>query len=163
MTTLRRMRAKARPGGSAAAGRVRPTRLHPMSEAAALGARELDWDARPLVIGEVAQAHDGSLGLAHALIDAIAEAGADAVKFQTHIAAAESHPSEPWRVPFSPADATRFDYWTRMEFSEEQWAGLHAHADERGLAFLSSPFSLEAVELLRRVGVAGWNIASGEV
>ena len=47
--------------------------------------------ARPiLVVGEVAQAHDGSLGLAHAFIDAIANAGADAVKFQTHMAAAES-------------------------------------------------------------------------
>ena len=42
------------------------------------------------LIGEVAQAHDGSLNLAHAYIDAIADAGADAVKFQTHIAAAES-------------------------------------------------------------------------
>jgi N,N'-diacetyllegionaminate synthase len=128
-----------------------------------VSAGELDWDARPLVIGEVAQAHDGSLGNAHAFIDAIAGAGADAVKFQTHIAAAESHPSEPWRVRFSPADVTRFDYWKRMEFSEGQWAGLREHAAERGLAFLSSPFSLEAVELLGRVGVAGWKIASGEV
>jgi N-acetylneuraminate synthase len=123
----------------------------------------IDWDERPLVIGEVAQAHDGSLGTAHAFIDAIADAGAHAVKFQTHIAEAESHPSEPWRVRFSPADDTRFDYWKRMEFTEDQWAGLRAHAVERGLWFLSSPFSLQAVALLRRVGVAGWKVASGEV
>jgi N,N'-diacetyllegionaminate synthase len=123
----------------------------------------LDWARRPVVIGEVAQAHDGSLGLAHAFVDAIADAGADAVKFQTHIAAAESHPSEPWRVRFSYEDATRFDYWRRMEFTEERWAGLRAHAHERGLAFVSSPFSLEAVELLRRIGVDAWKIASGEV
>lgn len=116
-----------------------------------------------MIIGEVAQAHDGSLGAAHAYIDAIAEAGADAVKFQTHIAAAESTPGEPWRVKFSPQDATRFDYWKRMEFSEEQWVGLRRHAHERGLLFLSSPFSLEAVELLDRVGVAAWKIASGEI
>src|SRR5215207_9249425 len=124
---------------------------------------DLDWSGRPLVIGEVAQAHDGSLGLAHAFIDAIADAGAGAVKFQTHIAEAESHPSEPWRVKFSPADDTRFDYWKRMEFSEEQWLGLATHARERDLAFLSSPFSIEAVALLRRIGVAGWKVASGEV
>ena len=49
----------------------------------------------------MAQAHDGSLGTAHAYIDAIARSGADAVKFQTHIAAAESTPGEPWRVRFS--------------------------------------------------------------
>ena len=115
-----------------------------------------------LVIAEVAQAHDGSLGTAHAYIDAIAGAGADAVKFQTHIAAAESTPDEPWRVKFSSQDATRFDYWKRMEFSEKQWEGLKQHADECGLIFLSSPFSFEAVALLSRVGVAAWKIPSGE-
>jgi N-acetylneuraminate synthase len=115
------------------------------------------------VIGEVAQAHDGSLGLAHAYIDAIAAAGADAVKFQTHIAAAESTPAEPWRVKFSLQDESRYDYWRRMEFTEEQWGTLRRHADERGILFLSSPFSVEAVELLRRVGVAGWKVASGEL
>jgi len=110
----------------------------------------------------VAQAHDGSLGLAHAFIDAIAAAGADAVKFQTHIAAAESTPAEPWRVPFSRQDRTRYDYWKRMEFTRDQWIGLKEHAQDRGLAFLSSPFSLEAVDLLEQVGVAGWKVASGE-
>ncbi len=115
------------------------------------------------VIGEVAQAHDGSLGLAHAYIDAIADAGADAVKFQTHIAAAESTPAEPWRVRFSRQDATRYDYWRRMEFTEEQWVGLRLHATERGLHFLSSPFSMDAVEMLDRVGVAAWKVPSGEV
>src|SRR5258706_2002404 len=122
------------------------------------------WDTSGcLIIAEVAQAHDGSLGLAHAFIDAIAAAGADAVKFQTHIAAAESTPEEPWRVKFSSQDASRYDYWKRMEFSEEQWRGLQQHAEEKELLFLSSPFSLEAVELLERVGVCAWKIASGEV
>jgi len=116
-----------------------------------------------VIIGEVAQAHDGSLGLAHAYVDAIADAGADAVKFQTHIAAAESTPGEPWRVKFSPQDATRYDYWKRMEFTEDQWRGLKEHADRRGLLFLSSPFSLEAVDLLTRLGMAAWKVASGEV
>lgn len=120
-------------------------------------------NASCIIIAEVAQAHDGSLGIAHAFIDAIANAGADAVKFQTHIAAAESTPGEPWRVKFSPQDATRYDYWKRMEFTEEQWHGLKRHADQRGLMFLSSPFSVEAVELLSCVGVAAWKVASGEV
>ena len=62
-----------------------------------------DPPGRCLIIAEIAQAHDGSLGTAHAYIDAVSAAGADAVKFQTHIAAAESSPSEPWRVQFSPS------------------------------------------------------------
>ena len=115
-----------------------------------------------MIIAEVAQAHDGSLGMAHAFIDAIADTGATAVKFQTHIAAAESTPDEPWRVKFSPQDATRYDYWKRMEFREEQWTGLKRHADECGLIFLSSPFSFEAVDLLSRVGVTAWKVPSGE-
>ncbi|MEJ2446300.1 MAG: N-acetylneuraminate synthase family protein [Exilibacterium sp.] len=121
-------------------------------------------DNKCFVIGEVAQAHDGSLGTAHAYIDAIAEAGADAVKFQTHIAAAESTLDEPWRVRFSRQDATRFDYWKRMEFSVEQWAGLVQHAREKKLMFLSSPFSVNAVDLLNDLGVPLWKpllISSG--
>jgi len=117
---------------------------------------------RCFVIGEVALTHDGSLGLAHAFVDAIANAGADAVKFQTHIAAAESTPSEPFRVKFSRQDKTRYDYWKRMEFTEEGWQGLADHARERGLLFLSSPFSIQAVELLDRIGMPLWKIASGE-
>ena len=116
-----------------------------------------------LIIGEVGQAHDGSLGTAHSYIDAIADAGADAVKFQTHIAAAESTADEPWRVRFSPQDDRRIDYWRRMEFTRDQWAGLKEHAEASGLLFLSSPFSLEAVELLEGIGVEGWKIASGEL
>jgi len=118
---------------------------------------------RCLIIGEVAQAHDGSLGMAHAYIDAVADAGADAVKFQTHIADAESSPEEPFRVKFSRQDETRYGYWKRLEFTEPQWAGLAAHAAERGLLFLSSPFSMEAVELLLRCGLRAFKIASGEI
>lgn len=115
------------------------------------------------IIAEVAQAHDGSLGTAHAYIDAVAKAGADAVKFQTHIAAEESSAQDTWRVKFSRQDATRYDYWQRMEFTGPQWLELKQHADEKGLVFLSSPFSLAAIELLERVGVPAWKVASGEV
>jgi N,N'-diacetyllegionaminate synthase len=120
-------------------------------------------DKSTLIIAEVGQAHDGSLGTAHAFIDAIAETGADAVKFQTHIAAGESTPAEPWRVRFSKQDQTRYEYWRRMEFSEEQWSGLREHAEARGLLFLSSPFCIQAVELLSRVGISAWKVPSGEI
>lgn len=115
-----------------------------------------------LVIAEVAQAHDGSLGMAHAYIDAVAAAGADAVKFQTHIAEAESSAEEPWRVKFSPQDETRWDYWKRTAFTEDQWQGLKRHAEEKGLVFISSPFSVAAADLLARIGMRVWKIPSGE-
>jgi len=121
-----------------------------------------DYVSGPIIIAEVAQAHDGSLGMAHAYIDAAAAAGADAIKFQTHIADAESTLDEPFRVKFSLQDESRYDYWKRMEFTTDQWLGLADHARKKGLFFLSSPFSVEAVDLLEKVGVAGWKIGSGE-
>lgn len=113
-------------------------------------------------IAEVGLAHDGSLGAAHAYIDSAADAGVNAVKFQTHIAAAESTPHERFRVNVFPQDKTRYDYWTRTGFTARQWVELANHARERGLVFLSSPFSFEAVDLLLECNVGAWKVASGE-
>jgi N,N'-diacetyllegionaminate synthase len=126
-------------------------------------AAKLLQDGRCFIIAEVAQAHDGSLGTAHAFIDAIAAAGADAVKFQTHFADAESSPLEPFRIKFSPQDATRYDYWKRLEFTDEQWQELARHCEARGILFLSTAFSMRAVELLDRLGMPAWKVASGEI
>lgn len=124
---------------------------------------QVGGEAPCYIIAEVAQAHDGSLGLAHSYIAAVAAAGADAIKFQTHIAAAESTPGEPFRVNFSYQDVSRYDYWKRIEFSPDQWRGLVEHCKEVGLTFLSSPFSIEAVELLENIGMEAWKVGSGEV
>jgi N-acetylneuraminate synthase len=118
---------------------------------------------KTFIIAEVAQAHDGSIGTAHAYIDAIAEAGADAVKFQTHIAAEESTLDEKFRVHFSYQDKTRYEYWKRMEFTKEQWKELFDHASGRGLVCLSSPFSVKAVEMLNEIGIPAWKVGSGEI
>jgi N-acetylneuraminate synthase len=128
-----------------------------------IAGRPVGSGARCFLIAEVAQAHDGSLGAAHAYVDAVADAGIDAIKFQTHIAEAESTLDEPFRVRFSRQDETRFDYWRRMEFTAEQWSGLADHARERGIVFLSSPFSVPAVDLLKHIGMAAWKVGSGEV
>jgi N-acetylneuraminate synthase len=133
------------------------------SEAIRIAQREVGTGRPTFIVGEVGLVHEGSLGIAHAFVDAIAAAGADAVKFQTHIAEAESTLHEPFRVRFSRQDDSRYDYWRRTSFTEEQWAGLAEHANECGLVFLSSPFSLEAVELLERVGMPAWKVGSGEV
>src|SRR6056297_1659916 len=115
------------------------------------------------LIAEIAQAHDGSLGIAHSYIDALADSGVDAVKFQTHIAEAESSMHEPFRTKFSYEDKNRYDYWKRMEFTLEQWEGLKKHCEEKNVEFLSSPFSISAVELLEKIGVKRYKIGSGEI
>ena len=76
---------------------------------------------KTFLIAEVGLSHEGSLGLAFSMIDRAKEVGADAVKFQMHIAEAESSIYEPFRVNFSYEDKTRYDYWKRMEFSPKEW------------------------------------------
>ena len=115
------------------------------------------------IIAEIGQAHEGSLGILHSYIDALAETGVDAIKFQTHIAEAESSKYEPFRVKFSYEDDTRYDYWKRMEFSLNQWKAIKKHCDDLNIEFISSPFSNMAVDWLEEIGVEKYKIGSGEV
>lgn len=116
-----------------------------------------------MIIAEIAQAHDGSVGILHSYIDALADTGVDAVKFQTHIAEAESSIHEAFRIPFSYVDMTRYDYWKRMELTTEQWAAVKEHCNRVGLKFIASPFSCKAVDVLEEAGVDIYKIGSGEV
>lgn len=114
------------------------------------------------IIAEIAQAHDGSLGILHSYIDALSETGIDTVKFQMHIAEAESSAQEKFRVNFSYEDQTRYDYWKRMGFDFEQWQQIKKHCEEKKLNFLCSPFSIQAVEWLENLNTERYKIASGE-
>ena len=113
------------------------------------------------IIAEIGSVHDGSFGNALKLIEAAAAAGADDVKFQTHIAEAESVASAPAPAYFS--DEPRLAYFRRTSFTMEQWRRLADHAAGSGVTFLSSPFSLEAVDLLEELGIAAYKSPSGEV
>lgn len=118
---------------------------------------------RPYIIAEIAQTHEGSLGIAHSMIDMVAKAGVSAVKFQCHYAAEESTKDEPWRIKLRTQDATRYDYWKRMEFNFDSWLELRQHAKEVGLDFICSPFSMKAVDILNNIDIDAWKIASGEI
>ncbi len=124
---------------------------------------EIGHGQKCFLIAEIAQAHDGSLGIAHSYIDAVAEAGVDAIKFQTHIAEAESTLEDKFRTNFSYEDSNRYEYWKRMEFTKQQWIGIKEHCDRLGIIFLSSAFSVEAVELLDGIGMPAWKVGSGEI
>ncbi len=113
------------------------------------------------LIAEIGSVHDGSFGNALKLIEAAARAGASAVKFQTHIADAESLKTAPSPSFFSAEE--RFKYFTRTAFTLEQWKVLARHAVDNKIVFLSSPFSNEAVDLLEEVGISAYKIPSGEV
>lgn len=115
----------------------------------------------PYIIAEIGSVHDGSFGNACRLIEVAASCGADAVKFQTHIADAESLADAPSPPYFS--DEPRIEYFRRTAFTPWQWAQLSEVARRCGVEFLSSPFSIEAVELLEQIGLSAYKIPSGEV
>ena len=117
---------------------------------------------KSFIIAEIGQAHGGSFKKALKYIDLISKTGADAIKFQTHIADAESTLDEPFRVSFSKKFKSRYQYWKAMEFSFSEWKKISNYSKKKGLIFLSSPFSVEGVNLLNRLGVKALKIGSGE-
>ena len=115
-----------------------------------------------MIIAEIGLSHDGNIDMAHEYIDALCGKGIDIIKFQTHIAEAESSEFEKFRIRFSDKDNTRYDYWRRTAFTYNQWLELKRHCDETGLEFLSTPFSLKAVDLLESLNVKMYKVGSGD-
>jgi N,N'-diacetyllegionaminate synthase len=113
------------------------------------------------IIAEIGSVHDGSFGNAVKLIEAAAACGADTVKFQTHIAEAETLADAPMPAYFR--GEPRQAYFRRTGFTPAQWRELRAACEHAGVTFLSSPFSIEAVDLLEEVGATAYKIPSGEV
>lgn len=113
------------------------------------------------IIAEIGSVHDGSFGNACKLVEAAAACGADVVKFQTHIADAETLADAPSPAYFK--GEPRLDYFKRTAFSKEQWITIKEVCRSANVKFLSSPFSLEAVDLLEEIGIDTYKIPSGEV
>lgn len=113
------------------------------------------------IIAEIGSVHDGSFGNACKLIEAAAECGADTVKFQLHIAEAETLKDAPTPKHFSAEP--RYEYFKRTAFTIDQWKQLIKKAKELHVKFLVSPFSLEAVDVLEELNISAYKIASGEV
>ncbi|NKB64450.1 MAG: N-acetylneuraminate synthase [Gammaproteobacteria bacterium] len=114
-----------------------------------------------LIIAEVGSVHDGSFGNALKLADLAQELGADVVKYQTHIAEAETLSNAPSPGYFSAE--SRFDYFNRTGFSLDQWKQIKNHCDSIGIEFASSPFSELAVDWLEEIGIDRYKVPSGEV
>lgn len=112
-------------------------------------------------IAEIGLNHSGSLARALEMVDAAAAAGASAVKLQTLEAAALVAPSCPAPAHVEASSLTEF--FASFELNEEAHHAVAARARQHGLAFISTPFSLDAVDMLQRVGVDAFKIASGDL
>jgi N,N'-diacetyllegionaminate synthase len=120
---------------------------------------------RPFVIAEAGVNHDGDVAVAHRLIDAAADAGADAVKFQTFVPTALAAPSAPTAA--YQRDRAGVDEQAamleRLRLPDDAWAALQTHAEERGIVFLSTPFDAVSAALLDGLDVPAFKVGSGEL
>jgi N,N'-diacetyllegionaminate synthase len=126
-----------------------------------IGGRAVSTATPLFVMAEIGLNHGGSPDRALALIDAAADAGADAVKFQTLVASDLVAPGCP--PPAHVAAASLVDFFAKFELDESVHARLVARARARGLKVVATPFSLAAVPMLERVGIDAYKIASGDL
>ena len=101
-----------------------------------------------IAIGSV---HDGSFGNALKAVELAKNVGADAVKFQTHISDAETLRDAPNPAYFKGEN--RWDYFSRTSFNQSQWNEIKKYCDDLQIAFMSSPFSIEAADMLKDIGM----------
>jgi N-acetylneuraminate synthase/N,N'-diacetyllegionaminate synthase len=131
-----------------------------------VGGRTIGPGNACLIIAEAGVNHNGDGELAHRLIDVAAEAGADAVKFQTfepeQLVSARS-PKAAYQIAGTGAAESQLDMLRRLTLPRELLIELAAHAASRGLLFLSTPFDSGSADLLDQLGMPAFKIPSGEV
>lgn len=121
---------------------------------------------RCLIIAEAGVNHNGSLDVAHRLVDAAADAGADAVKFQTFRAeqlASRMAPKAAYQARETGNGQSQLDMLRALELSEPAHRELMQHCTERGIEFMSSPFDTGSLEFLVSLGVRRIKLGSGEL
>jgi sialic acid synthase SpsE len=135
--------------------------MPPETPALFIGGRRVASDVPPFVVAELGINHGGSIARALALVDAAAEAGAHAIKLQTIVADRLVSPAAP--APAHVNADSMVDFFRRFELTEAEHRAVIARARALGLKVLSTPFSEAAVDLLERVGVDAYKIASGDL
>jgi sialic acid synthase SpsE/CMP-N-acetylneuraminic acid synthetase len=123
-------------------------------------------DGPCFVIAEGGVNHDGDPACAHRLVDAAADAGADAVKFQAFdpaLLAAAGAPLADYQRAAGETGADQRAMLARLALRAEAWPGLRDHARDRGLVFLASPFDEPSADLLEALGIPAFKVGSGEL
>jgi N,N'-diacetyllegionaminate synthase len=136
------------------------------AESITLGTRRIGRGSPCFILAEAGVNHNGQIDLAHALIEAVAKAGADAIKFQTFKAeslATASAPKANYQQGRTPANQSQVEMLKSLELPNEVYPELKQHAEEVGLIFLSTPFDEASADFLEQLGVPGFKIPSGEL
>jgi N-acetylneuraminate synthase len=137
-----------------------------MVKTVCIGDRQIGAGEPCFIISEAGVNHNGDVGIACKLIDAAAEAGADAVKFQIFRAeklVAMNAPKAGYQKQTTDVSESQFEMLRRLELSPEEHVQLSRYCDQAGLLFLSTPFDSESADFLQELGVKAFKIPSGEI
>ena len=126
-----------------------------------IGERFVGGNHPAFVIAEIGLNHGGSLDRALALVDGAARAGASAIKLQTLLPDSLVAPGAP--APMHVDASSMSEFFSQFELDERAHRQIVLRARALGLGVLATPLSLEAVDLLERVDVDGYKIASGDI
>ncbi|WP_111683864.1 N-acetylneuraminate synthase family protein [Winogradskyella tangerina] len=123
--------------------------------------RKVGRDYPPLVIAEIGINHEGSLAVAKEMVDAAHRAGAEVVKHQTHIVEDEMSKAAKKVIPGN-ADVSIYEIMERCALNEADELALKNYVEEKGMLFISTPFSRAAAERLKKFDIPAYKIGSGE-
>ncbi len=132
--------------------------LHPEFE---IAGRKVGYHYPPLVIAEIGINHEGSLEEAFKLVDAAHASGLEVVKHQTHVVEDEMTPEAKKVIPGN-ADVSIYEIMERCALDEDQERELQRYVTDKGMLFISTPFSRAAADRLQRMQVPAYKIGSGE-
>jgi sialic acid synthase SpsE len=135
--------------------------MRPETQSISIGGHEVSALSPLFVSAEIGMNHGGSIDQALCLVDAAKETGADAVTLQTIDAAQLASPSAP--MPSHLPQGSVIDFFQRHQLDEPAHVKIVARARKHGLKVIATPFSLDGVDLLERIGVDAYKIASGDL
>ncbi len=123
--------------------------------------RKIGLDYPPLVIAEIGINHEGSLKVAKEMVDAAARSGVEIIKHQTHIVEDEMSAVAKKVIPGN-ANVSIYEIMERCSLNEDDEIALKVYVENKGMLFLSTPFSRAAANRLQKMNVSAYKIGSGE-
>jgi N,N'-diacetyllegionaminate synthase len=149
--------------GAGLSGRVAELSV---SQKIRIAGRAIGNDEPAFIIAEAGVNHNGQVSLAFELIEAAANAGADAVKFQTFIAeelATAASQKADYQKQSTKDSESQLEMIRRLELSFADFEKLKNRCDELSITFLSTPFDFQSVDFLTTLGVPAFKISSGDL
>lgn len=137
-----------------------------MSDGVRIAGRIVGPDQPVFVVAEAGVNHNGDIALAKRLVQVAAEAGADAVKFQSFAADRLASPRTPkagYQLLTTGIEGSQRDMLRQLELSVDAHHELRAECEKHGVVFLSTPFDEVSADLLEALDVAAFKLGSGEV